>query len=123
MEHIWGVPPETITKLFAADWTLDETAFAQYENVLDSSNTLKETDLHALFGAIAARLVLNAHIVLGMSGVDLAKHFWDGKGTAVLSSQYTKQKPDLLSLWGTVPNCVKASVQTSLYIYHKFESS
>ena len=48
MEHIWGVPPETITKLFAADWTLDETAFAQYKNVLDSSNTLKETDLHAL---------------------------------------------------------------------------
>ena len=35
VEHIWGVPPETITKLLAADWTLDETVFAQYEDVLD----------------------------------------------------------------------------------------
>ena len=103
VEHIWGVPPETITKLLAADWTLDETVFAQYENVLDPSNTLKKTDLHAPFWAIAARLVLDAHIVLGMSGVDLAEHFWDGKGTAIISSQYMKQKPNLLSLWGTVP--------------------
>ena len=101
------MPPETITKLLAADWTLDKTAFAQYENVLDFSNTLKETDLHAPFQAITARLVLNAHIVLGMSGVDLAEHFWDGKGAAVLSSQYTKLKPDLLSLWVTVPNLAK----------------
>ena len=90
VEYIWGVPPEKITKLLAADWTLDETALAQYENVLDLSNILKETDLHAPFQAIASKLVLDAHIVLGMSGVDLAEHFWDGKGTAILSSQYTK---------------------------------
>jgi len=82
-------------------------AFAQYENVLDPSNTLREPDLHAPFRAIASKLVLDAHIVLGILDANLVEHFWDGNGTTILSSKYTKQKPDLLSLWGPVPNWAK----------------
>jgi len=107
IEHIWGLPPETITKLLSADWTLDEMAFAQYKNVLDPSNTLREPDLHAPFCAIASKLVLDAHIVLGILAANLVEHFWDGNGTTILSRKYTKRKPDLLSLWGPVPNWAK----------------
>lgn len=53
------------------------------------------------------KLVRDAHTLLGNADVTLVEQCWDGNGTAVISSKYTKWKPDFLSLWGSIPEWTK----------------
>ncbi|KAJ3538974.1 hypothetical protein NMY22_g4948 [Coprinellus aureogranulatus] len=100
VQHVWGVPPDDIQNLLAAEFTLEASDVTTYRLIT------KENELHQPFLKFADFLLKGAVQLLEKEFDDVhSVTFWDGKGNKILVQDGRERKPDLLGLWKPgVPN-------------------